>query len=289
MSSTKVPSRASSSALRLIQHKKEALWFYRFISIGYDHVFNPGQYTDDMRDVAMDQHAGLHSRNLKVVDVGGGTGFTTLGIVRHVDPENITLIDQSPHQLDKARKKKALKGVKIMEGDAEDLPFPSDTFDRYVSAGSIEYWPDPQRGIKEAYRVLSVGGIACVIGPVRPTFWLSRFFADMWMLFPTEQEYIEWFERAGFKDVELKRIGPKWYRGVRRHGLVIGCSVTGVKIESGDSPLQLGPKAEDISKHVNPIMVFFRFLIGTICATYFFLVPIYMWIKDKMVPHGMPI
>jgi SAM-dependent methyltransferase len=104
---------------------------------------------------------------------------------------------------------------------------------------SIEYWPDPQRGIKEAYRVLRSGGLACVIGPVYPTFWLSRFFADMWMLFPKEEEYIEWFEKAGFQDVKLKRIGPKWYRGVRRHGLIIGCSVTGVKRASGDSPLEV--------------------------------------------------
>ncbi|XP_037422582.1 2-methyl-6-phytyl-1,4-hydroquinone methyltransferase 2, chloroplastic-like [Triticum dicoccoides] len=278
----------STKPLRLIQHKKEALWFYSFISFGYDHVFNPGQYTEDMRDISL-EHARLHSRALKVVDVGGGTGFTTLGVVQYVDPENVTLLDQSPHQLDKARKKKALRGIKIMEGDAEDLPFPTDTFDRYVSAGSIEYWPDPQRGIREAYRVLSADGVACMIGPVRPTFWLSRFFADMWMLFPTEEEYIKWFERAGFKDVELTRIGPKWYRGARRHGLVIGCCVTGIKKQSGDSPLQLGPKAEDVSKpHVNPIFVFFRFLIGTICATYFFLVPIYMWIKDKIVPQGRP-
>ena len=35
------------------------------------------------------------------------------------------------------------------------------------------------------------GGLACMIGPVHPTFWLSRFFADMWMLFPTEQEYMD--------------------------------------------------------------------------------------------------
>jgi MPBQ/MSBQ methyltransferase len=104
---------------------------------------------------------------------------------------------------------------------------------------SIEYWPDPQRGIKEAYRVLKIGGKACLIGPVYPTFWLSQFFADMWMLFPKEEEYIEWFKKAGFKDVELKRIGPKWYRGVRRHGLIMGCSVTGVKPLSGDSPLQV--------------------------------------------------
>lgn len=59
------------------------------------------------------------------------------------------------------------------------------------------------------------------------------------MLFPKEEEYIEWFEKAGFKDIQLKRIGPKWYRGVRRHGLIMGCSVTGVKPASGDSPLQV--------------------------------------------------
>ena len=61
----------------------------------------------------------------------------------------------------------------------------------------------------------------------------------MWMLFPKEEEYIEWFTKAGFKDVQIKRIGPKWYRGVRRHGLIMGCSVTGVKTDSGDSPLQV--------------------------------------------------
>ena len=40
-------------------------------------------------------------------------------------------------------------------------------------------------------RVVREGGIACLIGPVHPTFWLSRWFADAWMLFPTETEYTE--------------------------------------------------------------------------------------------------
>lgn len=277
-----------ASQPRFIQHKQEAFWFYRFLSIVYDHVINPGHWTEDMRDEALEP-ADLYDARMKVVDVGGGTGFTTLGIIKHVYPQNVTILDQSPHQLEKARQKEALKECTIIEGDAEDLPFPTDSFDRYVSAGSIEYWPDPQRGIKEAYRVLRLGGIACVIGPVYPTFWLSRFFADMWMLFPTEEEYIEWFKKAGFKDVKLKRIGPKWYRGVRRHGLIMGCSVTGVKRESGDSPLQLGPKAEDVKKPINPFTFLLRFIVGTIAATYYVLVPIYMWIKDQIVPKGQPI
>ncbi|PIA45101.1 hypothetical protein AQUCO_01700558v1 [Aquilegia coerulea] len=226
-----------ASQPRFIQHKQEAFWFYRFLSIVYDHVINPGHWTEDMRDDALEP-ADLNDPNMIVVDVGGGTGFTTLGIVKHVDAKNVTILDQSPHQLAKAKEKEPLKECKIIEGDAEDLPFPTDYADRYVSAGSIEYWPDPQRGIKEAYRVLKIGGKACLIGPVYPTYWLSRFFSDAWMLFPKEEEYIEWFEKAGFKDVQLKRIGPKWYRGVRRHGLIMGCSVTGVKPASGDSPLQ---------------------------------------------------
>lgn len=123
-----------ASQPRFIQHKKEAFWFYRFLSIVYDHVINPGHWTEDMRDEALEP-ADLFHRDLTVVDVGGGTGFTTLGIVKHVDAKNVTILDQSPHQLAKARQKEPLKECKILEGDAEDLPFPTDTFDRYVSAG----------------------------------------------------------------------------------------------------------------------------------------------------------
>jgi len=100
----------------------------------YDHIINPGHWTEDMRDEALEP-AQLFSRKLRVVDVGGGTGFTTLGIVKHVDAKNVTILDQSPHQLAKAKKKEPLKECKIIEGDAEDLPFPTDYADRYVSAG----------------------------------------------------------------------------------------------------------------------------------------------------------
>ncbi len=49
----------------LIQHKEEAFWFYRFLSIVYDKVVNPGHWTIDMRTDALEP-AKLQDPNLKV-------------------------------------------------------------------------------------------------------------------------------------------------------------------------------------------------------------------------------
>ena len=40
--------------MRLIQHKKEAYWFYRFLSTGYDRWVNPLFWTAAMRTAALD-------------------------------------------------------------------------------------------------------------------------------------------------------------------------------------------------------------------------------------------
>lgn len=54
-----------SGKIRLIQHKEEAFWFYRFLSIVYDTVVNPGHWTEDMRTDAL-LVAELNDQNLKV-------------------------------------------------------------------------------------------------------------------------------------------------------------------------------------------------------------------------------
>jgi len=285
---------SASAPARLIQHKEEAWWFYRYLSQVYDHIVNPGHWTEDMRKDALEP-ARLGEKHVKrVIDVGGGTGFSTLGVVAAgVEPESITLVDQSPHQLAKAKKKAGLKGCDIQVGDAEKLNFPTNAFDRYVSCGSIEYWPDPQRAIAEAFRVVKPGSLACIVGPVHPTHWFSRAMADAWMLFPTEDEYIKWFEAAGFICVKMHRIGPKWYRGCRKHGLIMGCSVTGIKPLSaeGPSPLadQLGEMAEESSntekkKEANPFKTFWRVVLGSLAGFYYFVLPVYMWIKNLIFP-----
>jgi MPBQ/MSBQ methyltransferase len=228
--------------MRLIQHKREAWWFYRFLSLGYDDWVNPLFWTERMRGEAL-ALARLDRPDLDTLDAGAGTGFTTAGIVERVAPRRVTMLDQSPHQLARSQRRPGLEEVRRMLGDAERLPFDDDAFDRYVSAGSIEYWPDPQRGIAEAYRVLRPRGVGLVIGPVRPAHPLARRLAEAWMLFPRLEEYRDWFERAGFADVRVREVAPDWYRGTAAYAV----AVSGVKPAAGPSPLPLGEPAEDLA------------------------------------------
>jgi MPBQ/MSBQ methyltransferase len=264
--------------MRFIQHKAEARWFYRVVSIGYDRWINPLFWTPEMRERALTV-ARLDRGDLDVVDVGAGTGFTTEEIVRSVDPGRVTMIDQSPHQLARARNKTALATVDKRLGDAEDLPLETDGADRYVSAGSIEYWPDPQRAIAEAYRVVKPGGRATVVGPLQRSHPLARRLSDTWMLFPAESEYRDWFTAAGFEDLEVVHIAPPWWRD---DWDAYGLSIAGVKPRAGASPVaasgaDAGPPAET-SEPILPIRLV-RFAVGSLAGAAF--IPVALWFSAR--------
>ena len=225
---------------RYIQHKSEAYWFYSVVAQGYDKWINPLFWTEPMREAALE--LGDLGPGQDVVDVGAGTGFTTTGIVARAEPARVTMIDQSPHQLAKARRKPQLSAVAKREGDAEDLPLPTDGADRYVSAGSIEYWPDPQRAVCESYRVIKPGGKALLVGPLQRTQRAARALTDTWMLFPSEAEYRGWYEAAGFTDIEVVHLAPPWWKDSWDD---YGLAIVGTKPAPGPSPLaaSLGPIA----------------------------------------------
>jgi MPBQ/MSBQ methyltransferase len=268
--------------VRFIQHKAEAYWFYRVVSLGYDRWINPLFWTEAMRDEAL-AIAALDEPDLDVVDVGAGTGFTTAGILkRGVAPARVTMIDQSPHQLARARRKRSLDAVAKRIGDAEDLPLPTDAVDRYVSAGSIEYWPEPQRAIAEAYRVVRPGGVAVVVGPLRRTHPLARRLSDAWMLFPADAEYRAWMEAAGFTRLRRVTVAPEWWRPEWDD---YGVAIAGVKPAAGESPLALPPPRETSAERLGPGR-FARFALGSLAGAAF--IPIALWftLRERLARRG---
>ncbi len=253
--------------MRLMQQKREAYWFYRYLSVFYDKLVNPLFWTRPMREAALNLEK--WSSGMRVIDVGSGTGFTTQGIVQRVPADQVTCVDQSPHQMQHAKQKPELQGCHFLIGDAEQIPVESDSFDRYVSAGSIEYWPDPQRGVNEAYRVLKPGGRALLIGPLEPRQAFSRYMANTWMLFPKEEEYFQLFETAGFDDIRYKFVRPHWIRSDR-----YGIAISGRKPTAGASPADV-PRMEVVpGQEVSPslsesITMFGRVLIGSLAGFVF--------------------
>ena len=60
------------------------------------------------------------------------------------------------------------------------------------------------------------------------------------------------------------------------------------RVQAGDSPLQMGPKREDSQgSNTNPIAFLFNFTMGTLAGSYYFLLPIYFWLKNKIWPKNL--
>ncbi len=92
----------------------------------------------------------------------------------------LTGVELSPEMLRIARHRAAELGVAadLRAGDAEDLDFPSESFDTIVSTLSMCTIPDAAAAAREAYRVLRPGGrfllLEHVKSPVTPVRLLQR-------------------------------------------------------------------------------------------------------------------
>ncbi|MEY7848985.1 methyltransferase domain-containing protein [Natrarchaeobius sp. A-rgal3] len=191
----------------VLEHKARARLFYKYLSRVYDQV-NPFIWNEEMRADALELLD--FEPGMTVLDVGCGTGFATEGLLEYVD--EVYALDQSEHQLEKAYGKfgKRAPPVQFHRGDAERLPFATDTFDVVWSSGSIEYWPNPILALREFRRVLKPGGQVLVVGPNYPDGLLARKLADSIMLFYDEYEADRMFKGAGFEEVKHAFMGPSY-------------------------------------------------------------------------------
>jgi SAM-dependent methyltransferase len=98
----------------------------------------------------------------RVLDLGSGAGTDSLIAAQMVGPGgHVTGIDMTPQMLAKARAAAAEMGlgnVEFVEGEAERLPFPDESFDVVVSNGVIDLIPDKDAVFAELNRVLVSGG-----------------------------------------------------------------------------------------------------------------------------------
>ena len=98
----------------------------------------------------------------RVLDLGSGAGTDSLVAAQMVAPDGrVTGLDMTPEMVAKARAGAAEAGlgnVEFLEGEAERLPFPAETFDVVISNGVVDLIPDKDAVFSELFRVLRPGG-----------------------------------------------------------------------------------------------------------------------------------
>jgi SAM-dependent methyltransferase len=94
----------------------------------------------------------------KVLEVSCGAGGGASYIMRNLGPASYTGLDLNPASIEKCRERHQLAGLDFVQGDAENLPFPDQSFDAVINVEASHQYPHFRRFLTEVARVLRTGG-----------------------------------------------------------------------------------------------------------------------------------
>jgi arsenite methyltransferase len=122
----------------------------------------PDRAVESFAGVANPFSLGRLAPGERVLDLGSGAGTDSLVAAQMVGEQgHVTGIDMTTAMLAKARAaadEMGVTNVEFIEGDAEHLPFPDESFDVVISNGVIDLIPDKDAVFSELHRVLVPGG-----------------------------------------------------------------------------------------------------------------------------------
>ena len=164
------------------------------------------------------------SNHDKVLDVATGTGDVAFAIRKKYKTEIIGL-DLSINMLEKAKqksKKYKIDDISFIEGDAENLPFDDNTFDKLVISYGLRNLGNCERGLSEFYRVLKPNGKIGILEFLHPKstiiarifkFYFNKILPRVASLFSNSKAYrylpesVENFLSADELKLALNKVG----------------------------------------------------------------------------------
>lgn len=168
-----------------------------------------------------------------VLDIATGTGDLAISFAEFDIPK-IVGFDLSEGMLAVARKKVATQKIadkiEFLQGDSEEMPFESNSFDAITVAFGVRNFEELEKGLAEILRVLKPGGIFTVLETSVPTkfpFKQGYFFHTRYVLplvgkifskdkvaysylsesasvFPYGEDFNNILRKIGFKEVKNK-------------------------------------------------------------------------------------
>lgn len=148
----------------------------------------------------------------RILDLGCGTGSTTLLLKRAFPQAQVIGLDLSPHMLIVAEHKAAQAGLEIQwqHGNAEHTGLPDDSFD-LITASLLFHETPPavsQAILQESYRLLTVGGEVAILDGnqkmLRQTEWLTQIFEEPYIQAYADGSVDAWMGAARFEAVQTQ-------------------------------------------------------------------------------------
>ncbi len=94
----------------------------------------------------------------KVLEIGSGRGGGASFVARYHSPASMTGLDYSERAVELSNRLHHVEGLTFVQGDAEALPFESDSFDAVINVESSHCYGSMEKFLQEVRRVLRPGG-----------------------------------------------------------------------------------------------------------------------------------
>ncbi len=144
-----------------------------------------GEQESKIEDIL--ENMDLGSKEL-VLDLGCGTGFLFKHVNKHV--KALVGLDLSQKALHEAKKRtKKMENVALVRADADNTPFPDNTFDKVFVITVLQNMPNPAKTLSEMKRVSRSQATFAVTG-------IKKIF--------TQNSFVNLLEKENLKVVPLK-------------------------------------------------------------------------------------
>ncbi len=157
---------AATPDLAAIKQKQQVTWSSGDFHVLAEKIVFVSEHLVDTADI----HAGW-----RVLDVATGSGNAALAAARL--GAVVAGIDYVPSLIERGRERAATEGLEIdfLEGDAEAIPYPADSFDAVTTVFGSMFAPDHQKAADELVRVTKPGG-TIAIAAWTPTGFIGDLF-----------------------------------------------------------------------------------------------------------------
>jgi len=140
-----------------------------------------------------------------ILDIGTADGLMLSAIKKEFPETECVGLEYSQELIDTCQDKK----IKVVQGDAQNPPFPDNSFDAASATALIEHISDPMKMLRAIRRVLKPGGIFIVTTPVPIFDDIAQLIGHIEKEIHQETFYLKklkrFFQEAGFEVPETRK------------------------------------------------------------------------------------